>query len=472
MSAATALLHDPAWAVPDREPDRARPSLPQCLLLAGLLHALLVALIGTAPGAGTAFGEPFWGAIRIRLEAPPELGPRARVQHPAPAGIVHGRAPELRYGGEQAEAQARPVPDAGAPEIGARAPRPLSTPSPSGAPARAAVENRSAAARVPTLAAPATSPAPALPSAQGEAPAPVPQSTTAPPPDLPLSAPSTAPSLAPTPTVQAPVLRRPREAAPEIAAPATPPTSAPPALPEAAALPLASEAPPAASAAELASSRATRPPAPSAPAAVEPPLPAPLPQLPPQPLPPAPVTEPAAAATVPAVAAPEPTPQRASLPPMPAEEPAASPAAAQEPLAWPESAVRLRDVAPPLAAVDAGVLPSALQRAATLSVPGDLAVMPAAGAVAAPVEAAAPPAPVAPRPRLNLELPQRPAPAAARAAPRVLDLLPPPPERKSTLAEGIEKAARPDCRKAYGGMGALALIPLAADALRGGGCRW
>ncbi|MCC7101013.1 MAG: hypothetical protein IT500_15630, partial [Rubrivivax sp.] len=44
--------------------------------------------------------------------------------------------------------------------------------------------------------------------------------------------------------------------------------------------------------------------------------------------------------------------------------------------------------------------------------------------------------------------------------------------RKSTLAEGIEKAAKPDCRKAYGGMGALAIIPLAADALRDGGCRW
>ena len=79
-------------------------------------------------------------------------------------------------------------------------------------------------------------------------------------------------------------------------------------------------------------------------------------------------------------------------------------------------------------------------------------------------------------PPLKLDLPSarpgaRPGPAGS-ASPRLLNLVPPPPERKSPLAEGIEKAAKPDCRKAYAGMGLLAAIPLAIDAAREGGCRW
>ena len=63
-------------------------------------------------------------------------------------------------------------------------------------------------------------------------------------------------------------------------------------------------------------------------------------------------------------------------------------------------------------------------------------------------------------------------PLPGLASPRVLNLVPPPPERKTPLAEGIEKAAKPDCRQAYAGMGLLAVVPLAADAARNGGCRW
>ena len=56
----------------------------------------------------------------------------------------------------------------------------------------------------------------------------------------------------------------------------------------------------------------------------------------------------------------------------------------------------------------------------------------------------------------------------------VLNLVPPPPplERKDTLAEGIAKAAKPDCRTAYGGMGLLAVVPLVASTVGNGGCRW
>jgi hypothetical protein len=50
--------------------------------------------------------------------------------------------------------------------------------------------------------------------------------------------------------------------------------------------------------------------------------------------------------------------------------------------------------------------------------------------------------------------------------------LPPPKERKDTLAEGIAKAAKPDCRTAYAGMGLLAVVPLVASSVGNGGCRW
>ena len=56
----------------------------------------------------------------------------------------------------------------------------------------------------------------------------------------------------------------------------------------------------------------------------------------------------------------------------------------------------------------------------------------------------------------------------------VLNLLPPPPpvEKKDHLAEDIAKAAKPDCRTAYAGMGLLAVVPLTAATIGNGGCRW
>ena len=55
----------------------------------------------------------------------------------------------------------------------------------------------------------------------------------------------------------------------------------------------------------------------------------------------------------------------------------------------------------------------------------------------------------------------------------VLPLLPHPPERKSKLAEDIEKSAKPDCRNAYANMGLLGVLPLAADAVKANpGCKW
>jgi hypothetical protein len=50
--------------------------------------------------------------------------------------------------------------------------------------------------------------------------------------------------------------------------------------------------------------------------------------------------------------------------------------------------------------------------------------------------------------------------------------IPVPAERKSKLAEGIEKAIKPDCRNAYAGAGLLAIPALVAGAIADIGCRW
>jgi hypothetical protein len=86
--------------------------------------------------------------------------------------------------------------------------------------------------------------------------------------------------------------------------------------------------------------------------------------------------------------------------------------------------------------------------------------------VAVPATAAS-----APRP-LNLELGRlRGGELSRLGAPGVLPVLPRPPETDKLAAE-IEKTAREDCRKAYASAGLLAVLPLAADALRGKGCKW
>jgi hypothetical protein len=88
-------------------------------------------------------------------------------------------------------------------------------------------------------------------------------------------------------------------------------------------------------------------------------------------------------------------------------------------------------------------------------------------------DVATPAAAPASAPRLNLQLPRpRGGELSRQASPGVLNLLPPPPERKTKLAEDIEKAGKADCRTAYSGMGVLAAVPLAADAVTKDGCRW
>lgn len=77
----------------------------------------------------------------------------------------------------------------------------------------------------------------------------------------------------------------------------------------------------------------------------------------------------------------------------------------------------------------------------------------------------------APRAPLNLALPRGDM-TARRGSTGLIDLIPPPPERKSKLEQSVEDAVNKDCRKAYSGAGLLAVVPLAIDAARGKGCKW
>lgn len=92
-----------------------------------------------------------------------------------------------------------------------------------------------------------------------------------------------------------------------------------------------------------------------------------------------------------------------------------------------------------------------------------------------PAPPATPPSPTAaasaPRAPLNLALPRGDM-TARRGSTGLIDLIPPPPERKSKLEQSVEDAVNKDCRKAYSGAGLLAVVPLAIDAARGKGCKW
>ncbi|WP_457424181.1 hypothetical protein [Roseateles sp. P5_E7] len=83
-----------------------------------------------------------------------------------------------------------------------------------------------------------------------------------------------------------------------------------------------------------------------------------------------------------------------------------------------------------------------------------------------PTAAASTPA----RTPLNLSLPR--GDMSAKRSTGLIDLIPPPPERKSKLEQAMEDATNKDCRKAYSGAGILAIVPLAVDAARGKGCNW
>jgi hypothetical protein len=221
------------------------------------------------------------------------------------------------------------------------------------------------------------------------------------------------------------------------------------------------------------------------------PLPVAAPRLQAPELPAAPAVQPE-----PPVAMPTPAPRAAraldatpmALPQMPSPSLPAPVAVQAEPAPVAVPAAPLR-AAPAVLAPAAVAAPSADSSAAATATPSfDVAApagavspletprsglgTPQAGARLGHDVATAPSLPAS-APRLNLELPRaRGGEISSRGSMGLLQLLPRPPETKSKLSQDIEKAAKPDCRSAYAGLGLLAAIPLAVDAARDKGCKW
>ena len=394
-----------------------------CLLLAALLHLWLVLMLGSAPPGTAAPGQGAWGALNVTLRGPAPQGtttapppPAPPPPMPPPAGLP-GTGASLRAGGTVRATATPPLPEPGAALRGDWAATPIerrlsSPPDPSAAAGSPPLERINPPAAMATR----------LPLA-----VPLPQSL-----PLPLPLPQTLPDAAPP---------APLAAIQPAPAPVPAPASAP-ALANASAIP-AARAPPAAPAAAL--------PAPAAATAVraEPVAVPAVPAVPDLPAAPAlrrvPPLAPVAATT-------------AALPPTPAvplEAPVGLPALAAAPAGLPLAQISAAPAAPATPALATG--------------------RPDAGPQAGHDVATAPSAPAS-APRLNLELARpRGGELSRQGSVGVLPLLSRPPELPDKLARDIDKAAKADCRKAYQGLGLLAVVPLAADALRSGkdgGCKW
>ena len=184
---------------------------------------------------------------------------------------------------------------------------------------------------------------------------------------------------------------------------------------------------------------------------------------------------------VPAALPPSPTPEPAiaQLPRLaavatlsaPQQALAATPAAAAAAPIPPLQNLARPDLALPVSTASAIAGPVASPLSAVASTAGQGA--PDAGSrVGADVATLPSTAASAPK-RLNLELPRlRGGELSRYSTTGLLPALPRPPEVPDKLGSAIEKTAKEDCRKAYAGAGLLAVVPLAVDALREGGCKW
>lgn len=468
-----------------RRPPPDTRQLQRCLLLAVLLHVWLVLMFGNATGSA-APGQGVWGSLTVKL-----LGRSGGDANAPPAEAA------AQGGATQPRAAA----------TGSAQPRQPDSP----ATEDAAPQSRTATLNLPEGFRPV--------ERQESSPPPRAELQTLPPADLPAAVGrlETPPDTAVAPLAPAANLRSPRpatEAPPEPAElpsavnrlEAAPPAPAPAALPRPADLRVAppqtaaasADLPaavqrleaPAVTATRLTRATELRPPAPSVGA-----LPTPSTVLP------------ASVQRLEAADAPAVTPTTAL--PRPAELRAASPTAAT---ALPD-AQDLPTTVRRLESVDtAGSNVAPLQPApgvrARLPAPATSVLNELAGAVPGPVAAPAGPAQGAPHAnpsaaapraaggvqdagsRLGPDVPAPPTAAAstpgraplnlslprgdmtAKRSTGAIDLIPPPPERKSKLEQSIEDAANKDCRKAYSGAGLLAVVPLAIDSVRGKGCKW
>ena len=78
------------------------------------------------------------------------------------------------------------------------------------------------------------------------------------------------------------------------------------------------------------------------------------------------------------------------------------------------------------------------------------------------------------KPSIDLEAAKKRATEIARegTGQRAIFALPVPAKPKNKMEDAIEKARKPDCRKAYADMGLLAVVPLIANEFGEGNCRW
>lgn len=471
-------------------------------MLALLLHVLLVVLVGNTPGGSARPGEGVWGALNITLRGLRTEAGSGEPRPPAPSTGPTGTARQERFGGAvRPDSERSAVPDTpGAAQLGTWRSTPgerlidpverelggpvLSTPLPAPtaappvlsepplpqrdeapvSPERSEVSTSQQRSKVPMPSAPSTADIPPKETAELAPPvnpAPTPAPTVAP-----------APAPVPEPVLAAPVPRVP--------------------------VPLGLKP------ADLRSSTVPAPeglPMPS----IDPVRPAPRPvAVVPVPVPPAPTPAAVATPMLPRSAPPQPEPQAAPLPlpattppptpplprldtlepptapplPAPAELPAGAPLAApsrdlaREPVrtAAPAPAPAPATTQTPAATTAPAATPSAAPAELSPSRPGPGA--PDAG-VRVGQDVATPPSVPPSAPRLNLDLVRpRGAEISSQGPRRLFPLMPQPPELKSKLSESIEKAAKPDCRQAYAGMGLAAVLPLALDAARDKGCKW
>lgn len=519
------------WAPVWPQPAPRHASMLQCLVLAALLHALLILLFGSTQGGTARPGEGVWGAINITLRGVPDKAGAQQPPQDAYTGPV-GSARDRRFGGtvRDEEQAPRTIDGPGAARLGVWSSTPSeradevtpgSTRRAVDVPRAPVATGEAAAAQTAPIARTVPGAAEAQPSPPATQPAdatPAPEARSAPPAESPT--PSRAERVAPR-AVESRPTETPRAAPSETESrlkmvestplPTAPSASPSPALPSpeagvAAPMPtLAASAPRAAArlpslqmppAATLPSVADTlRPPTPPLPA----PLPAPVelravPELPgsaPAQRDAVPRSEPA---SLPQVVAP---PASVSADLLPADKSLTAPAVRAAParLAPVEPLQRLGG-APALPAAVPGVASVPPPVAAGLASPGSAAVAPAAGNAPQPTspgdragvpavvgspdagaqtgrDVATPPSQAASTPRLNLDLAKpRGGEIARDASKSVLNLIPPPPERKSKLATDIEQAAKKDCRTAYAGLGLLAPLGVAVDVARDKLCKW
>jgi len=419
------------------------PTLSQFVLLSMLLHVLVVVLIGNAPGTGARRGDgAWWGPLDVTLrQLVPEVtqGPRAAI-----GGEERARAPAVLR---------RPSPE----------PQPIEERAPE--PATASPSEPMNVEPAPTELAP-VEPLPRLDIEREIAPP-----VAIPPREVPVVPAAPIEKIAPRRierNVAPPVELPPREvpvapsapierlAPPKIEREAAPPIELPPReVPLVPATPIERIAPPPIE-------RSVAPPV----------------ELPPREVPAMP------AAPVERIA--PRSLERELAPPAPAiSRPAASPT--------PE-----REAVPPLRAAPETTVPPAERPAGTSTAPQSAPAATSSRPQAAPAEErlrfGTPPAPpeeeifrqrrdvVTPpsepggTPHIDREAARERAReiASGRTGSRgVFNLpLPVPPEKKTKEAIAIEKAARPDCREAYSGMGLLAVPVLVANAITDSGCKW